>query len=89
VEDAGTTSIPILEIPAGVEEKQRRRTAEVRESRDAGAAAESLRALRSAAAEGTNLMPRLLDCTRSYVTLGEMCTELAAVFGLHQEEPVF
>jgi len=34
-------------------------------------------------------MPRLLDCTRAYVTLGEMCAELAAVFGVHQEAPVF
>jgi len=83
------TSIPILEIPAGVEEKQRARTADVRRSRDGAGATRALESLRRAAADGTNLMPRLLDCTRAYVTLGEMCAELAAVFGVHQEAPVF
>ncbi|HTO93491.1 MAG TPA: methylmalonyl-CoA mutase family protein, partial [Bacteroidota bacterium] len=83
------TSIPILEIPAGVEEKQRARTAALRHSRDSAAAAGALGELKRAATEGTNLMPRLLECTRAYVTLGEMCTELAGVFGVHQEAPVF
>ncbi|HUI09781.1 MAG TPA: methylmalonyl-CoA mutase family protein [Bacteroidota bacterium] len=89
VEEEETTSIPILEIPAGVEERQRRRSADVRQSRDAGRAALALGELKRAAAEGTNLVPRLLDCTRAYVTLGEMCAELAGVFGVHQEVPVF
>jgi len=89
VEEGEAAGIPILEIPAGVEEKQRQRAADVRQSRDGGAASAALEALKGAAADGTNLMPHLLRCTRAYVTLGEMCTELAGVFGVHQEAPVF
>ncbi len=89
VEEGEVISIPILEIPAGVEAKQTERIAAVRLSRDAEQVRRTLGELKQAAHDGTNLMPRLLDCTRSYVTLGEMCMELAEVFGLHQETPVF
>jgi hypothetical protein len=34
-------------------------------------------------------MPRLIECTRSYVTLGEMCAKLAEVFGVYEEPAVF
>jgi methylmalonyl-CoA mutase N-terminal domain/subunit len=37
----------------------------------------------------TNLLPPLLACTRAYVTLGEMCTTLASVFGIHEEVATF
>ena len=89
VQEDEVVGIPILEIPPGVESKQSARIAGVRSSRDAGNASRALAELKKAAQDGSNLMPRLLDCTRSYVTLGEMCTELAEVFGVHQETPVF
>jgi methylmalonyl-CoA mutase N-terminal domain/subunit len=89
VEEEEVIGIPILEIPPGVEAKQSARIAAVRQSRDALKAIRTLAALKQAAQDGTNLMPRLLDCTRAYVTLGEMCLELAEVFGVHQETPVF
>jgi methylmalonyl-CoA mutase, N-terminal domain len=89
VEEGEVISIPILEIPPGVEAKQAARIAAVRESRDALEVSRTLGVLKQAALDGTNLMPPLLDCTRAYVTLGEMCTELARVFGVHQEAPVF
>jgi hypothetical protein len=34
-------------------------------------------------------MPRLLACTRAYVTLGEMCGTLTGVFGVHEEIAAF
>jgi len=89
VEQGEVIGIPILEIPPGVEARQAARIAAVRQSRDAHEAGRTLGALKQAALDGTNLMPRLLDCTRAYVTLGEMCAELARVFGVHQETPVF
>jgi methylmalonyl-CoA mutase, N-terminal domain len=49
----------------------------------------TLAELKTAATGGSNLLPPLLACTRAYVTLGEMCSELACVFGLHEEEAVF
>jgi methylmalonyl-CoA mutase N-terminal domain/subunit len=50
---------------------------------------ETLNALRQAGEDGSNLLPRLIDCTRSYVTLGEMCNALAEVFGVYEEPAVF
>ena len=89
VEEGEVIGIPILEIPPGVEAKQRERMAAVRQSRSAQEVRRTLGALKQAAQDGTNLMPCLLECTRAYVTLGEMCLELTAVFGVHQEIPVF
>jgi methylmalonyl-CoA mutase N-terminal domain/subunit len=89
VEEGEIIGIPILEIPPGVEAKQLERMAAVRQSRNAQQVRRTLGALKQAAQDGTNLMPCLLECTRAYVTLGEMCLELAAVFGVHQETPVF
>jgi methylmalonyl-CoA mutase N-terminal domain/subunit len=89
VEEGEVIGIPILEIPPGVEAKQSERIAAVRKSRDEERVRRTLGALKQAAQDGTNLMPPLLECTRAYVTLGEMCLELAEVFGVHQETPVF
>jgi methylmalonyl-CoA mutase N-terminal domain/subunit len=89
VEDDEQITIPILEVSPEVEVKQRRRVAEVRNSRDQAEVTRTLEELRRAAVNGTNIIPPLLACTRAYVTLGEMCSTLAAVFGLHEEAAVF
>ncbi len=89
VEENEKIEIPILTISPEVEIKQRKRIGEVRSSRDNMRVIETLDALRQAAQDGSNLMPRFLDCTRSYVTLGEMCNALAEVFGVYEEPAVF
>ncbi len=89
VEEEEKIEIPILEISPEVEVKQRKRLAELRQSRNNDAVQRSLEELRRGAADGKNLMPLLLDCTRSYVTLGEMCEALAEVFGVYEEPAVF
>jgi methylmalonyl-CoA mutase N-terminal domain/subunit len=89
VESDEQIDIPILQISPEVEMQQRKRLADVRQSRDGSRVKSSLAALHQAAADGTNVMPRLLDCTRAYVTLGEMCGELSKVFGLYEEPAVF
>jgi len=89
VEEEEQIEIPILHISPEVEKKQRHRLADVRAGRSEEDAQGSLAALRAAAADGTNLMPRLLDCTRAYVTLGEMCSTLSEEFGIHEEAAVF
>ncbi|HEX7572311.1 MAG TPA: methylmalonyl-CoA mutase family protein [Bacteroidota bacterium] len=89
VEEGEVIGIPILKIPPGVEAKQVERIAAVRQSRNVQQVRRTLGTLKQAAQDGTNLMPCLLECTRAYVTLGEMCLELAEVFGVHQETPVF
>jgi methylmalonyl-CoA mutase N-terminal domain/subunit len=89
VEEGGKIEIPILEISPEVEKKQRRRIAELRSSRNQQRVDGTLSALKQGAADGKNLMPLLLDCTRAYVTLGEMCDSLKEEFGVHEEEAVF
>lgn len=89
VEAEGKIEIPILEISPEVEKKQRKRIADVRNSRSEQEANETLEALRQGAVDGKNLMPLLLECTRAYVTLGEMCDSLKEEFGIHEEEAVF
>jgi methylmalonyl-CoA mutase N-terminal domain/subunit len=89
VEEEGQIEIPILEISPEVEKKQKRRVAELRNSRNQQRVGETLDALKRGAGDGKNLMPLLLDCTRAYVTLGEMCDALKVVFGIHEEEAVF
>ena len=88
-EEGEKVEIPILTIPPEVEASQRKRLAAVRTSRDTRVVHEALRTLRSAAADGTNLMPPLITCARAYATMGEMCATLAEVFGLHEEAAVF
>jgi methylmalonyl-CoA mutase N-terminal domain/subunit len=89
VEEDEVVDIPILTIPPEVEVRQKRRMAEVRAERSQLEASSALAELRTAAVGGKNLLPYLLGCTRAYVTLGEMCTELAGEYGIHEEESVF
>jgi methylmalonyl-CoA mutase, N-terminal domain len=89
VEENENIEIPILVISPEVEVKQRKRLGEVRQSRNSEAVERSLSELRQAAVDQKNLVPRLLECTRSYVTLGEMCSALAEVFGVYEEPAVF
>lgn len=81
--------IPILEIPKEVESRQRRRIADLRASRNESELERSLSELKEAAESGSNLMPKLLQATRAYVTLGEMCNTLKEVLGVYEEPVVF
>lgn len=89
VEEEEKIEIPILEISPEVERQQRKRLAELRQSRNHQAVEQSLNELRQAAMDEKNIMPYLLACTRSYVTLGEMCHTLAEVYGVYEEPAVF
>ncbi|HMD13395.1 MAG TPA: methylmalonyl-CoA mutase family protein, partial [Bacteroidota bacterium] len=89
VEEQENVEIPLLLISPEVEVKQKKRLSEVRASRDQQKVLETLDALRRAGENNSNLMPRLIDCTRAYVTLGEMCNALAEVFGIYEEPAVF
>src|SRR5215470_12259040 len=80
--------IDILVIDEGVAEAQRRRLVELRKQRDNARVQSSLEALGSAAGTDRNLMPFILECVRTYATLGEMCDVLRRVFGTY-EEPAF
>ena len=89
VEEDEQVSIPILEISPEAERTQRKRMGEVRQSRVSQDVEKTLEALRRAAQDGSNIMPSLLACAQAYVTLGEMCAALTAVFGVHEEIAAF
>ena len=81
--------IPILEIPESVEINQKQRLAEIKKERDNAKVRQCLNALKKAASENENLMPQLLQCAKSYATLGEMVDTLKSVFGEYQEPKFF
>ena len=81
--------IPILTISEEVEIKQRKRLAELRQSRNAEAVESAISALTKAAGDGSNLMPHFLNAARVYATLGEMCGALVEYFGQYEEPAVF
>ncbi|MFI5211369.1 MAG: methylmalonyl-CoA mutase [Ignavibacteria bacterium] len=89
VEEDEKLEIPILKISKEVEVSQVKRLRELKASRNAEKVKESLANLVKAANDGTNLMPRILEASRNYVTLGEMCVALKEPFGVYEEQAVF
>jgi methylmalonyl-CoA mutase N-terminal domain/subunit len=87
-EGSGDIEIDMLRIDPSVEERQRRRMAELRARRDDGEVARSLSALTEACRGHENLVPRILDCARAYCTLHEIRHAMEEVFGSYKE-PVF
>lgn len=89
IEEGEVVDIPILTISPEVEVKQRKRLADIRQARNDADVVRTLSELNRAATDGMNLMPKLIECTNAYVTLGEMCESLKEVFGEHEEIAVF
>jgi methylmalonyl-CoA mutase N-terminal domain/subunit len=82
--------VEILRIDPGLEAKQIERVQALRARRDSAAVEAALAALKEAASrEDANLMTPILDASRAYVTMGEMCDALRAVWGVWRETPVF
>lgn len=88
-EEQSSPDIEILKIPKQVERDQIRALRNIKRERNNRKVKENLKALRNAAARGSNLMPRILDCVRSYATLGEMCNTLKEEFGEYHEPIIF
>ena len=78
-EEAESAEYLKLDPVAG--EKQCRRLAEIKQTRDNAAVADALAALRQAALGSENVMPYLIVASKTYATLGEMCNVLREVFG--------
>jgi len=81
--------MPILYIDERVAEEQVARVRRLRETRDNGRVARALDELKAAARGTDNLMPPILEASRAYATVGEMCDALREVFGEYEEQPVF
>src|SRR5919199_1056411 len=75
--------IEILRIDPALERKQIERVQALRARRDSGAVEAALARLKEAAAvEHRNLMPPIVEASRAYVTMGEMCDALREVWGV-------
>jgi methylmalonyl-CoA mutase N-terminal domain/subunit len=82
--------IPILKIDPALEQKQIDGLKAVKAGRDSSTVEARLVALKEAASkDGVNLMPPIIEASRDYVTLGEMCDALREVWGVWRETPVF
>jgi len=89
-EDPDERELEILKIDAALESKQVERVQALRERRDSAVVEEALKRLeRDAAQPDANLMPAIIDASRAYVTMGEMCETLRSVWGVWRETPVF
>ena len=89
VEEDEKLDIPILQISPEVEIKQRKRLADLRQSRNQHAVENSLYEITQAVIDGKNIMPPLINAARNYVTLGEMVAELKKHFGVYEESVIF
>ena len=84
--ETGGDEVPLQTIGPEVEEAQRKRLAELRRHRSAGAVEEGLDEVRRVAADPTaNLMPAVIAAVRSYATIGEIMQAMDDVFGRHVE----
>jgi methylmalonyl-CoA mutase, N-terminal domain len=89
-EVADEQPLELLQIDPALERQQIDRVRALRSRRDS-AAVESLLAdlKRDAAREDRNLMRPIIEASRAYVTMGEMCDALREVWGVWRETPVF
>jgi methylmalonyl-CoA mutase, N-terminal domain len=81
--------VDLLRIDPGLERKQIERVQALRARRDSAAVESALARLQEGAAGDANLMPLIVDASRAYVTMGEMCEALREVWGVWRETPVF
>jgi methylmalonyl-CoA mutase N-terminal domain/subunit len=82
--------LEILKIDPALETQQIERVQALRGRRDSAAVEQALARLKEDAAhENRNLMGPIMDASRAYVTMGEMCDAFRDVWGVWRETPVF
>ena len=82
--------IELLRVDPALEQKQIDRVQGVRARRDSAAVERTLASLKEASVkDDVNLMPLLIEASRAYVTMGEMCDALRETWGTWRETPVF
>jgi methylmalonyl-CoA mutase N-terminal domain/subunit len=79
-----TLQLERLRVNPAIEQEQVVRLAQLRTQRDAAKAAEMLAHLDAAARSSENLMPVLIACVESDLTLGEICGLLRKAWGEYQ-----
>jgi methylmalonyl-CoA mutase N-terminal domain/subunit len=82
-------TIDILKVDPEVGKRQIERLTETKKTRHSGEVKKALRALESAAHKDQNLIPPILEATRQYASIGEICGVLREVFGEYKAPVVF
>ena len=83
------TDRSLLKVDEAVGQNQVRKLQEMKAGRDNLKVQSCLEAIREAAKdEGTNLMPKILEAVKAYVTEGEICGVLREEFGEYRENIV-
>jgi len=75
----------LLKVNPKVGRRQVEDLKKLKEERDNHEVKENLKLLEKAAKTDANLMPLILDCVKSYATLGEICDVLRSIFGEYKE----
>jgi methylmalonyl-CoA mutase N-terminal domain/subunit len=89
-EEREEEEIELLHIDPAFERTQVERVQALRARRDSAAVEQTLgRLKRDASADSVNLMPAIIDASKAYATMGEMCEALRDVWGVWRETPVF
>jgi methylmalonyl-CoA mutase N-terminal domain/subunit len=78
----------ILKIDMKVQEDQIKFLSKIKSERNNDDVKIKLQNLKSAAEGETNLMPAIIDATKSYASIGEICNTLRDVFGEYKESVV-
>jgi methylmalonyl-CoA mutase, N-terminal domain len=82
--------LELLRIDPALERKQIDRVQALRSRRDSAAVESALARLKEDAAhDDRNLMYPIVEASKVYVTMGEMCDALRGVWGVWRETPVF
>jgi methylmalonyl-CoA mutase N-terminal domain/subunit len=83
-EPEGPRTFRTLKVDEKVQADRIERTGRLKATRDGGRAAKAIDGLRRAAGGEANLVPAVLDCVRSSVTLGEISSALEERYGRHR-----
>ena len=75
--------VELLQVDPAMEQRQQERTANVRATRGAAAAAEAMEEVRRVASSDSNLLPALREALRAHCTVGEICGALRDLWGTH------
>lgn len=81
--------IPTLKIDDSVCDRQKERLKEVRRMRNSSAVRRCLQAIATAARNGENLMPYIIEAVREYATLGEISDVFREVYGVYRDPGYF
>ncbi len=80
--------VDLLVVDEQVGQGRRQALRELRHVRNGAAVEHSLLRLRSAASEGENLLPPIIDAVEALATVGEIASGLREVFGVYRESIV-